>query len=101
VGWCAIPTADALDGTTGDTEMKLLDIAQTKYFEHMEKRTFPACFTGTRQFDAWQEVESIAHTKPRALPCRDCNPIYHKQMAADGRCALAGVPKITRIMDKA
>jgi hypothetical protein len=81
--------------------MKLLDTAQTKYLDSMEKRAFPACFTGSKQFEAWQEVESIAHTKPRALPCRDCAVDYHKRMVMEGRCALAGIPKITRIMDKA
>lgn len=80
--------------------MKLLDIAQERYLDHMENRKFPACFKGSRQFEAWQEVESIAHTKPRALPCRDCNPDYHAAMVAVGRCAVAGVPRITRIMDK-
>lgn len=81
--------------------MKLLDIAQTKYLDSMDKRHFPACFEGKRQFENWQAVESIAHTKPRALPCRDCAVDYHKRMVAEGRCALAGIPKITRIMDKA
>lgn len=81
--------------------MKLLDIAQTKYLDSMDGRKFPACFRGSRQFEAWQEVESIAHTKPRALPCRDCAIPYHKSMVEAGRCALAGIPKITRIMDKA
>lgn len=81
--------------------MKLLDTAQDKYLEHMNKRAFPACFRGSRQFEAWQEVESIAHTKPRALPCRDCTIEYHSQMVAKGRCAVAGIPRITRIMDKA
>jgi hypothetical protein len=81
--------------------MKLLDTAQQMYLDSMEKRAFPACFTGSRQFEAWQEVESIAHTKPRALPCRDCTVDYHRQMVEQERCALAGIPKITRIMDKA
>ena len=81
--------------------MKLLETAQEKYLDSMDGRKFPACFKGTRQFEAWQEVESIAHTKPRALPCRDCVVDYHKRMVAEGRCALAGIPKITRIMDKA
>jgi hypothetical protein len=80
--------------------MKLLDVAQNKYLSHMDDRQFPACFVGSRQFEAWQEVESIAHTKPRALPCRDCAVDYHKRMVAEGRCALAGIPKITRIMDR-
>lgn len=81
--------------------MKLLDTAQTAYLDAMDNRKFPACFTGSRQFEAWQEVESIAHTKPRALPCRDCTVSYHRQMVASGCCAMAGIPKITRIMDKA
>jgi hypothetical protein len=80
--------------------MKILDAAQDKYLDHMDKREFPACFTGSRQFEAWQEVESIAHTKPRALPCRDCTNAYHSQMVAAGRCAVAGIPRITRIMTK-
>jgi hypothetical protein len=80
--------------------MKLLDIAQTAYLDSMDKRSFPACFTGSRQFENWQAVESIAHTKPRALPCRDCTVDYHRQMVAAGCCALAGIPKITRIMDR-
>jgi hypothetical protein len=81
--------------------MKLLDVAQTKYLDSMIHSSFPACFSGSRQFEAWQEVESIAHTKPRALPCRDCTVEYHSQMVEAHRCALAGIPKITRIMDKA
>lgn len=81
--------------------MKLLDAAQDKYLEHMEKRKFPACFRGSRQFEAWQEVESIAHTKPRALPCRDCKPEWQARMADAGRCAVAGIPRIARILDKA
>ena len=81
--------------------MKLLEVAQDRYLTHMDKRAFPACFKGSRQFENWQAVESIAHTKPRALPCRDCAPAYHKAMVAEGRCAVAGIPKIVRIMDKA
>lgn len=80
--------------------MKLLDAAQDKYLDHMEKRAFPACFESSRQFEAWQAVESIAHTKPRALPCRDCTNEYHSQMVLAGRCAVAGIPRITRIMSK-
>ena len=80
--------------------MKLLDAAQDKYLEHMEKRKFPSCFRGSRQFEAWQEVESIAHTKPRAFPCRDCAPDYQARMASAGRCAVAGIPRIVRILDK-
>jgi hypothetical protein len=80
--------------------MKLLDAAQKRYLDHMDTRAFPACFKGSRQFEEWQAVESIAHTKPRALPCRDCTNAYHSQMVKEGRCAVAGLPRITRIMTK-
>lgn len=81
--------------------MKLLDVAQQKYLDHMEGRKYPACFESEVKFEAWAECEAIAHTKPRALPCRDCSIEYHSQMAKEGRCAVAEVPKITRIMVKA
>jgi hypothetical protein len=71
--------------------MKILDTAQEKYLDHMGNRRFPSCFESPDQFETWQEVESIAHTKPRALPCRDCTVAYHEEMVSAGRCAVAGV----------
>lgn len=80
--------------------MKLLDAAQQRYLDHMEGRTHPACFESAAKFEAWQECESIAHTKPRALPCRDCTVAYYCQMAKAGRCAVADVPMVKRILEK-
>jgi hypothetical protein len=81
--------------------MKILDAAQKQFTIHALQRGFPACFRNEDQYEAWSEVEAIAHTKPRALPCRDCLPAFQSQMAAEGRCAVAGIPRIARIMDKA
>lgn len=80
--------------------MKILEVAQTNYLDHMEGRTFPACFESAHQFEAWQECESIAHTKPRALPCRDCTVAHYCQMAAAGRCPQSGLPKVQRLFGR-
>jgi hypothetical protein len=80
--------------------MKLLEVAQTNYLNHMDTRNFPACFDSSRQFEAWQAVESIAHTKPRALPCRDCTGTYYCQMVEAGRCAQSELPKVQRLFGK-
>ena len=81
--------------------MKILDDAYDNYLKMMDLAEYPDCYENAGQFEAWQAMESIAHTKPRALPCRDCTPDYQKRMVADSRCANAKVAKIARIMQKA
>lgn len=80
--------------------MKLLDAAYESYLTHMDTRSFPECFESSRQFEEWQAMESIAHTKPRAFPCRDCTNEYHSQMERESRCALAGLPNASRLFGK-
>ena len=62
--------------------MKLLDTAYGTYLDAMDTRKFPDCFESKKQFEVWQEVESIAHTKPRAFPCRDCTNEYRLVLQA-------------------
>jgi len=81
--------------------MKILDDACENYLKMMDNTDHPDCFDNKRQFEGWQAMESIAHTKPRALPCRDCTPEYQSQMAAESRCANARLKNIERIMQKA
>ena len=66
----------------------------------MKLADYPDCFESKKQFKSWSEFESIAHTKPRGLPCRDCVPEFQQRMAAEGRCANAKIVNITRIMHR-
>ena len=78
--------------------MKVLDEAMKNYQLMMKLADYPDCFDSEKQFKDWSELESIAHTKPIGLPCRDCIPEYQQRMADEGRCANAKVVNITRIM---
>ena len=78
--------------------MKVLQAAYQNFLESMEGRTYPKCFESKEQFDSWYEVETIAHTKPRMFPCRDCTPEYREQMGE--RCAQFALKGVTRIMGK-
>lgn len=78
--------------------MKVLQEAYQNFLESMEGRDYPACFESKEQFEAWHEVETIAHTKPRLFPCRDCTPEYREQMGE--RCAQSKLAGVTRIMGK-
>jgi len=80
--------------------MKILDDAYDNYLKMMDLAEYPDCYENAGQFEAWQVMESIAHTKPRALPCRDCTPAFQRQMTLENRCANAGLVKIARIMQK-
>jgi hypothetical protein len=80
--------------------MKLLEAAQENYLTHTDTRQYPACFENSRKFEEWQAMESIAHTKPRSLPCRDCTIGYYSKMVAAGRCAQAKVPGVIKIFGK-
>ena len=80
--------------------MKLLDVAHDAYLTHMDTRKKPDCFESNRQFEEWQAMESIAHTKPRALPCRDCTNEFHSQMVREHRCAVSELSGVTRLFGK-
>jgi hypothetical protein len=82
--------------------MKILDDAYENYLKMMDGGAdYPDCYDSKKQFEAWQEMESIAHTKPRALPCRDCTVAYQQRMAEEGRCANSRLENIEKIMQKA
>ena len=78
--------------------MKILQEAYKNFIQSMEDREFPDCFESKEQFEAWHEVEVIAHTKPRMFPCRDCTPEYRESVGAS--CAQAELQGVTRIMGK-
>lgn len=78
--------------------MKVLEVALKNYKDMMKYADYPDCFQNKEQFKVWSELEFIAHTKPRALPCRDCTPEYKQEMAAEGRCANAKLANVERIM---
>ena len=80
--------------------MKILDTAQANYFQMMELTDYPDCFRDNKQFKIWKELELVAHTKPRNLPCRDCTPEYQRRMTAEGRCANSRLVNVERIMQK-
>jgi hypothetical protein len=81
--------------------MKILDDAYENYLKMMDTADYPDCYENAGQFEAWQAMESIAHTKPRAFPCRDCTPNFRQQMAEENRCANALIKNLARIMQKA
>lgn len=78
--------------------MKVLQEAYQNFLESMEGREFPKCFESKEQFEAWYEVEQLAHTKPRMFPCRDCTAEYREQMGE--RCAQFKLAGVTRIMGR-
>ena len=78
--------------------MKILQEAYQNFIESMEGRDFPECFESKEQFEAWHEVETLAHTKPRLFPCRDCTADYRERMGS--RCAQSELAGVERIMGK-
>jgi hypothetical protein len=80
--------------------MKVLKTAYDNYINMMETAEYPDCFDSHEQFRLWAEVETMAQTKPRMFPCRDCLPEYQARMAAEARCCNAKVGNLKRILDK-
>jgi len=81
--------------------MKILDDAYENYLKMMDGTDFPDCFESKAQFETWSSMESIAHTKPRALPCRDCTRSYRRMMIEENRCANGSLPGVVKLFQKA
>ena len=80
--------------------MKLLEEVQINYQKHMKSREYPACFENNKKFKDWQEMETLANTKPRELPCRDCTITYYSKAVVEGRCPQSNVKSISRLFNK-
>ena len=80
--------------------MKVLQEAYDNFLKGMEGRDYPKCFESKKQYESWYEVETIAHTKTRMFPCRDCTPEYRELMVAEGRCVNGHLSGVNRIMGK-